>query len=43
MDVQRDTDMQENWDVQWGVQQDLDVQQNLGVPTDMDMQWKLEV
>lgn len=35
--------MQENWDVQWGVQQDLDVQQNLGVLTDMDMQWKLEV
>lgn len=35
--------MQENWDVQWGVQQDLDVQQNLGVQTDMDMQWKLEV
>lgn len=43
MDVQRDTDMQENWDVQWGVQQDLDVQQNLGVQTGMDMQWKLEV
>lgn len=29
MDVQRDTDMQENWDVQWGVQLDLDVQWNV--------------
>lgn len=29
MDVQRDTDMQENWDVQWGMQLDLDVQRNV--------------
>lgn len=29
MDVQRDTDMQENWDVQRGMQLDLDVQRNV--------------